>query len=92
MHKLGRRNHASSQQHKLKRVTITGYTMQESSALGPDSQQLKENLMPNAARAVIVTRQKGLALTEQLLHMQFLWFSLDDIQYKSERFARYCIQ
>jgi len=73
-------------------VTITSYITQESSALGPDSQQVKENLMPNAARVVIVNRQKGLALTEQLLHSQFLWFSLDDIQHKSERFARYCIQ
>lgn len=77
---------------QTKRVTIPSYTMQESKALGPDSQQVKENLMPNAARAVIVTGQKGLALTEQLQHWQFLWFSLDNIQHKSEGFARYCIQ
>lgn len=66
--------------------------MQESSALVPDSQEVKENLMPNAARAVTVTRQKGLVLREQLQHGQFLWFSLDGIQHKSDGFARNCIQ
>lgn len=77
---------------QTKRVTVTSYTMQESSAPGPESQPVKMILMPNAARAVIVIVQKCLSLTKTLLHRQFLWLSLDDIQYKSESFARYCIQ
>lgn len=73
-----------------KRVTITSYTMQESRALGIDDAMRIQH--QNVARALTVTRWRRLALAEQLLPRQFLWLALDDIQHKSERFARYCIQ
>lgn len=70
--------------------TKGGQSPSYTSAFGLDNAMRIQH--QNGASALIVTRWRNLALAEQLLPQQFLWLTLDDIQHKSERFARYCIQ